>query len=248
VDETFTVGGTVQRTTVYGYDPNGALTSRMTAATGESITYGYDLEGRLSGAMITRTGGGHTTVITTGYQYTDDGLRVREASTTTIDGGPPTTQVKRLLLDSNNPTGYAQVLEERTDAGGLLATFVYGLEPLSQSQGGMVSSYLLDGHSGLRLLTDATGVTLAAYRYDAFGNLLTTPGPVANPLLYQGERFDTTLGQYYLRARFYDVATGRFTVTDPFFGNLHNPLRNYPRTALTPCFSRVSVGSNCVFG
>jgi RHS repeat-associated protein len=38
--------------------------------------------------------------------------------------------------------------------------------------------------------------------------------------LYSGEQFDSKIGQQYLRARYYDPATGRFNRIDPFFGNL----------------------------
>jgi RHS repeat-associated protein len=38
--------------------------------------------------------------------------------------------------------------------------------------------------------------------------------------LYSGEQFDSKIGQQYLRARYYDPATGRFNCLDPFFGNL----------------------------
>jgi RHS repeat-associated protein len=47
--------------------------------------------------------------------------------------------------------------------------------------------------------------------------------------LYSGEQFDAKIGQQYLRARYYDPATGRFNRLDPFFGNQLDPqsLHNY---------------------
>jgi RHS repeat-associated protein len=42
--------------------------------------------------------------------------------------------------------------------------------------------------------------------------------------LYSGEQFDSKIGQQYLRARYYNPATGRFNRLDPFFGNLKDPL------------------------
>src|SRR5262249_34876512 len=38
------------------------------------------------------------------------------------------------------------------------------------------------------------------------------------------EQYDPILGQYYLRARNYDSATGRFTTRDPELGKLNMPL------------------------
>ncbi len=35
----------------------------------------------------------------------------------------------------------------------------------------------------------------------------------ANPYLYRGEQFDADLSAYYLRARYYQAATGRFLAT-----------------------------------
>ncbi|MCC6819293.1 MAG: RHS repeat-associated core domain-containing protein, partial [Verrucomicrobia subdivision 3 bacterium] len=41
--------------------------------------------------------------------------------------------------------------------------------------------------------------------------------------LYGGESFDAQQQQYYLRARYYDPANGRFTTEDPLFGDIFNP-------------------------
>jgi RHS repeat-associated protein len=54
--------------------------------------------------------------------------------------------------------------------------------------------------------------------------------------LYSGEQFDAKIGQQYLRARYYDPATGRFNRLDPFFGNLNDPqsLHKYLYTHANP--------------
>src|SRR5262249_32914235 len=165
-----------------------------------------------------------TTHIVTAYQYNDASIRVRATETTTLSGGTPTVNDRSLLVDDNNPTGYAQVLEEHSAGGLLTASYVHGLEPLSQSQAGTASYYLLEGHSGVRLLLNAVNAVLATYRYEAFGGLLASSGTAANPLRYRGERFDLVLGQYYLRARFYDPMEGRFSRPDPLLGSISDPL------------------------
>jgi RHS repeat-associated protein len=44
-----------------------------------------------------------------------------------------------------------------------------------------------------------------------------------NSSLYRGEQYDTDLGLYYLRARYYNPATGRFMSRDPLDGNAFDP-------------------------
>ncbi len=59
-----------------------------------------------------------------------------------------------------------------------------------------------------RVITDS-------YEYDAFGNSFTVSGSTPNNDLYRGEQFDSDLGLYYLRARYYNPLTGRFMSRDP---------------------------------
>jgi RHS repeat-associated protein len=62
------------------------------------------------------------------------------------------------------------------------------------------------------------------YSFDAYGNALGFDTAEAlTEFLYSGEQFDSKIGQQYLRARYYDPATGRFDRLDPFFGNLTDP-------------------------
>src|SRR5262249_53021751 len=50
---------------------------------------------------------------------------------------------------------------------------------------------------------------------------------LVNPLRYRGERFDAMVSQYYLRARTYDPATGRFPTIDPFEGVQTHPITQH---------------------
>jgi RHS repeat-associated protein len=54
-----------------------------------------------------------------------------------------------------------------------------------------------------------------SYEYDAFGNKINSTGTTPNNYLYRGEQYDSDLGLYYLRARYYNPATGRFLSRDP---------------------------------
>src|SRR5208283_708070 len=72
-------------------------------------------------------------------------------------------------------------------------------------------------------LTDLNAVVTDNYNYDAFGNLLSSPGPTPNNYLYRGEQYDSDLGLYYLRARYYNPQTGRLLSRDPKDGYIGEP-------------------------
>ena len=60
--------------------------------------------------------------------------------------------------------------------------------------------------------------------YDAFGRTLNQTGAAANSYQFAGEQRDSALGLDYLRARYYDPATGRFVSRDAFPGSAAQPL------------------------
>ncbi|WP_204101767.1 MULTISPECIES: polymorphic toxin type 33 domain-containing protein, partial [Spirulina sp. CCY15215] len=62
------------------------------------------------------------------------------------------------------------------------------------------------------------------YTYDAYGNLTNSVGNSENDYLFAGEQFDGTLEQYYLRQRYYDPSTGRFTRRDTYEGDHFEPI------------------------
>ncbi len=56
----------------------------------------------------------------------------------------------------------------------------------------------------------SAGAVTDSYEYDAFGNKVNSTGSTPNNYLYRGEQWDSDLGLYYLRARYYNPLTGRF--------------------------------------
>ncbi|MCY6493935.1 RHS repeat-associated core domain-containing protein [Leptolyngbya sp. GGD] len=64
-------------------------------------------------------------------------------------------------------------------------------------------------------------------RYDAFGNTTIKLTSVSNKYLFTGEQFDSDLGSYYLRQRYYAQALGRFTTVDPFEGWQEKPISRH---------------------
>jgi RHS repeat-associated protein len=187
----------------YTWDRNGNALSRTDGAA--TVTFAYDPENRLTSAQ----GGGGTAT----YTYDPDGNLVRSTVNETSTD---------YLVDSNGDL--AQVLEERGAGGALLARYIYGGERIGQVRGGAAAFYHQDGLGSTRALTDSSRALAATYTYDDFGRLLAATGAAANIYLFAGERYDPAAGLYYLRARYYDQAVGRFMTTDPFAGVPSDPM------------------------
>jgi RHS repeat-associated protein len=225
------VGNRSQRTSTLGavppasytYDANDRLTTDTYDNNGNTIFSGgiaftYDFENRL----LSR--GGATIV------YDGEGNRVSETA-----AGVTT----KYLVDTLNPTGYSQVVDELVN-GSVTRTYAYGLSRVSEDQ--LVGStwtpsfYGYDGHGNARFLANGAGTITDTYQFDAFGAQIASSGTTPNPYLYSGELFDNNLSLYHLRARYYNVLTGRFETMDPVSGKLRDPatLHRYVYTANNP--------------
>jgi len=156
------------------------------------------------------------------HRTSGDGNRVAK---TVITNGVPTTTY--YLVDDLNPTGYPQVVEELSGAGVVARQYTYGLQRIDENQiqnGAWTPSfYGYDGGGNVRNLTGSAGTVTDTYEYDAFGNSFTVTGSTPNNYLYRGEQFDSDLGLYYLRARYYNPNTGRFLSRDPEEGQAKIP-------------------------
>lgn len=64
-------------------------------------------------------------------------------------------------------------------------------------------------------LKNAKGEVVNRYSYDVWGDLIASEEQVPNAIRYRGEYQDAETGFYYLRGRYYDPATRKFTTLDP---------------------------------
>jgi RHS repeat-associated protein len=231
----------------YTYDAVGnrkTLTSTIPSLSG-SVSYNYDANDRLTTDSYDNNG---NTISSSGISYTYDfenRMLMKGALVMVYDGdgnrasetvGTTTT---KYLVDTLNPTGYSQVMDELVN-GAVTRTYTYGLRPISENQ--LVGStwtpsfYGNDGHGNVRFLGNTAGTVTDTYQFDAFGAQIASTGTTPNPYLYSGERFDTNLNLYHLRDRYYNMLTGRFETADAYEGDITYPgsLHKYVYTANDP--------------
>jgi RHS repeat-associated protein len=230
------VNGTTANT--YTYDANDRLGSDQYDADGNTTNSGgtantYDFENHM-------TQHGLVTLV-----YDGDGNRVSETV-----GGATTNY----LVDTQNPTGYAQVVDE-LQSGTVARTYSFGLERISETQTLnsvlTASFYGYDGHGSVRQLTSSAGAITDTYDYDAFGNIVNQAGSTPNNYLFAGEQYDPALGVYYNRARYLNTTTGRFWSMDDVEGDLISPISlhkylyagNNPINAVDPSGHDFDLGS-----
>jgi len=88
----------------------------------------------------------------------------------------------------------------------------------------------------VRFLSNTPGALSDTYQFDTFGNQIASTGTTLNNYLFSAEQFDRNLSLYHLRARYYNVLTGRFETMDPYQGDIQQPptLHRYAFTANNP--------------
>jgi RHS repeat-associated protein len=179
---------------VVTHDPNGNLTA------GPDGDYAFDFEDRLINAPD--------------YLYVYDGAGRRLQRTNGIE-------TTRYALDIGG--ALTQVLAESDGAGNPKAYYVYGLGLISRiASTGEARYYHYDPIGSTVALTDLNGQTTDRYAYDPFGVPLASDGVTSNPFRYVGQHglMHEGNGLYYVRARYYDPALGRFINKDPFPGDV----------------------------
>ena len=201
-----TLGGKV---TNYQYDNEGNLKAKVENGTTQA-KYEWNAKGELTAVEVTENG----EMGRIEFEYDHNGIRVA----INVDG-----EETRFLID-NNQQQYAQVIEEYQVNGDVKITYTHGWDLISQDNGNNRFYYQVDGLGSTRLLTDINGAVVVEYDYDAYGNLTRKVGDADNNYLFAGEQFDDAVDGYYLRARYYDPATGRFASTDPFEGYNNQPV------------------------
>jgi RHS repeat-associated protein len=176
-------------------DANGNTTSK-TDSTG-TTTYSWDFENRLTNATLPGSGG------TVTFKYDPFGRRIEKISPSTIS---------IFSFDGDN------LVETVNASGGVVARYTRTQnmdEPLVMLRGVTTDYYEQDGLGSITSLSDTTGALAQTYTYDSFGNTTNSSGSLTNFFRYTGRDFDTETMLYFMRARYFDPASGRFLNEDP---------------------------------
>jgi RHS repeat-associated protein len=234
----------------YTYDPVGNRKQMTSTLPGVAAgLFNYDANDRFTAGDTYDANGNTTASGGIGNVYDFENHLIQKGGVTIVYDGDGNRVAKtvagvmtRYLVDTLNPTGYAQVIAEEFANTANSAAYVYGLERISKAYYSDQFTgprgfryYVYDGHGSARALTDTSGNVTDTYDYDAFGNLVhstftsvpplgSTVAPSPNNYLYSGEQFDPDLNLYYNRARYLNVSTGRFWSMDTFEGDAESPL------------------------
>jgi len=99
---------------------------------------------------------------------------------------------------------------------------------------GNVTYRLTDGLGSTVALCNGSGVVTDTWTYDVFGAVKTHTGTNGSEFTFTGEQNDPN-GLEYLRARYYDSATGRFVSRDPLpYLNRYVYANNNPVNVIDP--------------
>jgi len=194
---------TVDDIYVYTFDVNGNMIEKEDTLTSDRWEYTFDSGNRLI-EVKKYDGGISPPSLEVSYSY--DGLDRRIAKIVNSD-----TTV--YVYDGTN-------IHNEYDGSGLqVASYVNGLQidqPLKVTRTGTDYYYHADRLGSIISLTDVNGDVAQTYRYDSFGNIISTLSQdYFSPYTYTGREWDEDVGLYYYRARYYDPGLGRFIAKDP---------------------------------
>ena len=216
----------------YTYDANGNRIGMN--QNGTVTTYAYDANNRLLGETVGDTATAYTydangNTLTAGdktYTYNDRGQQTGYSNGTTAAAYAYNPSGLRNVKTVGGSTKYfvyngMNIVYEYSESVADGVAYFYGLNRTHNSEGEI---YVYNAHGDVVQLVKDNSV-VASYTYDAFGNLTSQIGESDNPFLYCGEYYDAETQTYYLRARYYNPANGRFTQQDAWaFMDASDPL------------------------
>lgn len=196
---------------LYDYDTNGNLVSKLSVnSKGDSQElekYTYDSFNRLSSVKK-----GNQTF---DYLYDGNGKRIQKISAV--------SQLQEFWYNDKIVfEGLSKSNESEQNQSYYSYTFDNDLLAVSDNKSS-TNLAVVNSHGDTVDLLSAETPYFTEYKYDSFGNQVSNYLPaVNNPYQYNGKYFDFETGFYYLNARYYNPAVGRFMQEDTYHGQIKN--------------------------
>ena len=233
----------------YGYDPDGNRTSRAVAG-GATTTWAYERTDQVTsetegsttttfgydpfGNLTSKAEPGGSTVTTMAYA---DGSRMSgyrapgaAADTTFAYDALGRTALRTdpaAVTETFDFVGTSETVWRSTPSAGSATTSVVdpGGSRLSVTKGGVTGWTLFDHLGSLAALVAPDASLSASYRFDGWGNAITTLDRSANPYGFRGSVNLGTDGEplYEMGARHYAPSVGVFTQQDSYAGSALDP-------------------------
>lgn len=134
------------------------------------------------------------------------------------------------------------VIQESDGDGNTLVTYTREPRPygplISEHRNGQEYVHHYDAQGSTTMLTDESGEVTDTFTYDAWGNQVARTGTTETPYRWNGRwgyQYDEPTGSYYVRARTYEPAVGRWMSVDPLFHeNFYRYAENMPTLLIDP--------------
>ena len=209
--------GTATDTVSYVYD-TGSWGDLLTSFDGQAITYdGIGNPTRIGNRTFTWKHGRELATLTENgttwtNTYNADGLRISRTNGTLTykyyySGG----QLVRIAIGN-------KYIDLSYDASGQPMSLYYSGYQVTAGN----YYYVTNLQGDVVAILDDNGTAVVTYTYDAWGNILSVGGTMAdtlgvyNPLRYRGYVYDEETSLYYLQSRYYDPNMGRFLNADVY--------------------------------
>ncbi|MES2790039.1 MAG: putative Ig domain-containing protein [Planctomycetota bacterium] len=198
-------------TYAYAYDGEGNLLTKTETSTGNVISYIYDHRNRLTSVVTTNSS--NVVILQTTFTY--DVFDRRISKSVDLDGaGPTTAEETHFVYDGEH------IWADYDESGTVLTRYLFGdnvdevLARYDSTDG--TAWYLTDNLGTVRDIVDADGDLLNHIDYDSFGQIIAQSNAAAGDrFTYTGREWDSEIGLYYYRARYYDPQLGKFISVDP---------------------------------
>ena len=213
----------------YHYNRKNQLTSRRSC--GEHITYTYDQQGNLLEAA------GAEGRMVFSYNVFHQQTAVTMPDGKHLENRYDAEYLRAGMVENGTVATFSyhngELLAESSPEGDIISRYIpgYGVAAGWNREKSGYHYYHLDEQNSTAYITGRGGEIENRYEYDAFGVLQNSREEFHNRILYTGQQYDQTSGQYYLRARFYNPVLGRFVQEDEYRGdglNLYAYCKNNP--------------------